>query len=454
MKIYLRKPTRSPAERRTADHREFFAYVLPAMASLLMFALYAFFDAFFLARGAGSDALAAYNICVPYVNMLFSVSLLLAAGASTVITVFLGAGEERRANEVFSGALLVQAGAAVFIAAASFVGAEDLARFLGATPRILPQAVTYLKALIPFAPFYMLSYHMEIMVKPHGRPLAAPCVVALGILISCSLDYLFIFHLGLKIRGAALAGGISQAVIFPVYLALFRPGPHGGRLRFVRPAISPALVRRFVSNGVPSGSTEMAAGIATLLFNRFLRLHAGNQGLLAYAVVASVNGVVCSLFLGLAQGVQPLFGYYYGRRDERSGRFLLRDAFAAAAALSAAAYAVVTVFTRPLVRVYLVAELEQIVAYAEQALRIYGSSFLLAGINVVTGCYYTALERPGQAWCITLGRGFLFLCVTIPLFSALFGAQGIWYAPLGSEGLALLFVAVFLWRDRQHRRVP
>ena len=58
-----------------------------------IFALYTMVDGMFVARGVSEVALSAVNIASPFVNFLFSVSILFAVGTSTVVAIFLGQGQ-------------------------------------------------------------------------------------------------------------------------------------------------------------------------------------------------------------------------------------------------------------------------------------------------------------------------------------------------------------------------
>ena len=102
--------------------RKFIRFVLPSMASMLVFNLYTMVDGIFIANYAGETALAAVNLAMPFINFMFAFSLLLSIGASTLISIHRGAGRTERANELFTMntavlsvlALLISAGCVFF----------------------------------------------------------------------------------------------------------------------------------------------------------------------------------------------------------------------------------------------------------------------------------------------------------------------------------------------------
>ena len=81
--------------------RKFLKFVLPSIASMWIFSLYSMVDGIFVSRGVGEHALAAVNLSLPYVNLIFAVGLLFAVGTSTLISIALGM-DRREEGEVLA----------------------------------------------------------------------------------------------------------------------------------------------------------------------------------------------------------------------------------------------------------------------------------------------------------------------------------------------------------------
>ena len=80
-------------------------------------------------------------------------------------------------------------------------------------------------------------------------------------------------------------------------------------------------------------------------------------------------------------------------------------------------------------------------------------SFLLCGFNIIIGGFFTAVEYPKSAMAISLGRGFLFVALSLLLLTALFGGNGIWWAATLAEGLCLLLTGTLFLHYRKIRRM-
>ena len=85
----------------------------------------------FVARGVSEVALSAVNIASPFVNFLFSVSILFAVGTSTIVAIFLGQGKHREANQANTQNLAVSGLIALMIMAAVWLCLDPLVMFLG-----------------------------------------------------------------------------------------------------------------------------------------------------------------------------------------------------------------------------------------------------------------------------------------------------------------------------------
>ena len=68
----------------------------------------------------------------------------------------------------------------------------------------------------------------------------------------------------------------------------------------------------------------------------------------------------------------------------------------------------------------------------------------MLGFNMLIAGFMTALERPTQAICISIGRGLIIQSLSLIALSLIFGADGIWYTPILSEGICLVMSILFL----------
>lgn len=423
--------------------RDFFKYILPAVASQWVFALYTMVDGMFVARGVSETALAAVNIASPFVTGMFALSLTFAVGTSTIVALLFGQKKIQEAREVFSQNMAVLTILSFLITAGVLMGLTGFGRFLGATEVTMPYVKEYISTIAPFAVCFILSYSFEILISTDGYPALATIIVSLGVVLNCILDYLFVivFHKG--VSGAAFATGISQAVVILFYLKHFLGKK--GSIKFCRHPFRPALVLRELRNGFPSGITELSAGIITFVFNQAIIRYLNEDAIVSYSIIAYVNAIVIMSMVGVAQGCQPLISYYYGKGEKEKCRRLLRYELCTVAAVSVFAVGSCYLLADKIVGIFISPELTGLRNYSAEVFRIFILSFLLAGYNVVAAGYFTAVEKSGTAVVISLGRGLVMLVASMVILTALFGGKGIWWAAAFSEALCLV-VSVWLMR--------
>lgn len=421
--------------------KAFWRFVWPSVVAQWIFALYTMVDGMFVARGVSEVALSAVNIASPFVNFMFSVSILFAVGTSTIVAIYLGQGKHKEANQAYTQNLVVSGGISLIMMAAVWLCLDPLVLFLGATESTVEYVRHYILSILPFAWFFISSYTFETLVKTDGFPRYAIIAVTMGALTNCVLDYLFVmvFHWG--VPGAGVATGISQMVPVFFYLKHFL-GPKA-TIRIARPDWSFGQFCRVVKIGLSSGLTELSAGFTVFMFNHAILRYIGEQGIVSYTIIAYVNTIVVMSMVGIAQGIQPLISFYYGRGDRPVCGKLLRYAVAASVGVAAGAFTVSMAGAGWLVDVFISENLESLRVYSTSVFRIFSISFLVVGFNIVGSGYFTAIERPRESLTISLGRGMIIIAASLAGCIALAGGEGIWWAPTVSE-LACLGITILL----------
>lgn len=429
---------------------DFFRFIIPSLIAQWVFALYTMIDGLFVARGVSELALSGVNIAMPFVTFLFSVALMFAVGSSTVIAILLGEREEQKAKEVFTQNLVTIILVSLLITAAVLWKSDEIATFLGATELTAKYVRTYITTIACFSIFFICSYSLEVLIKTDGYPMKATVIVTAGAVLNCILDYVFVFILHKGVWGAAFATGMSQLIVVILYLTHFcSKKTHMKPVRFT---FSLSLAWRTVKIGLSSGITEFSAGIVIFLFNHAILTYLNEEFIVSYTIVTYVSTIIVMSMAGIAQGIQPLVSYYYGRRMPRKYHLLLKYALCFGLVFSIAAFIISGIIAEPLVNLFISPKLSDLRSASVGVFRTVSYSFLLCGVNIIVGGFFTAIEYPKSAMAISLGRGFLFVAFSLRLLTALFKGNGIWWAAVLAEGLCLtLTLALFLYYGRQAR---
>ena len=80
--------------------------------------------------------------------------------------------------------------------------------------------------------------------------------------------------------------------------------------------------------------------------------------------------------------------------------------------------------------------------------RIYAIAFLVIGVNVWGSAFFTALNNGVVSAAISFLRTLIFQVTAILLLPAVFGIDGVWFAVVAAEMLALLVTTTFLIKNK------
>ncbi|MCE5236176.1 MAG: hypothetical protein LLF87_09045 [Eubacteriales bacterium] len=424
---------------------EFLSYALLTAGAMLTFSVYTMVSGVIVSHGAGEAALAALNLSMPLVNMMFAVSVLMSVGAATVIGVHRGAGELQLAKRAFTEDIFAVLGASLLVVLITALFPCGIARFLGGTELTLGRVEEYVRVTGAFAPAYMLSYNLEVMSRADGRPHMALAGVSTCGAVTVGLGWLFVMRMGLGMRGAALAAGLGQTASILVYLTHFLSRRAKLRLAFARPV--KGLFRRALPLGLSDFSNEVVLALTTFLYNRALLMAVGVRGVVSYAVVSFVNTLAVMLFAGVAQANQPLVSRSRGAKDHKGMFAFYGYGVVTALALGLLLYGACLAFAPGIARL-VIEPGSSALPYTAAALRMFAAVFPLAGLNIVTSGFLAATEAPRYAAAISLGRGASF-ALALFVLAALAPGDALWYAALIAEGLCAAASAAFFLRRRK-----
>ena len=423
--------------------KNFFHYVLPSLGAMVLFSSYTVIDGIFVAKGVSDLALAAVNLSLPFLNILSGLSVLLTMGTSTLCAFALGAGDHKRAEEVFSRTMAVLLVLSVVITALVCVFTKPLAYLLGARELTMGYASQYLHIVCLFSVCFLLSYCLEVMVKVDGRPVLAVIGVAVSAVVHVGLDYIFIFRFGWEVRGSALATGLAQLGSLLFFLGYFLSGK--SNLRFRRFPLHLGYLKRILPLGVADCSIEFMLGFLTLVYNHVILRTMGEAALPIYAVIAYLSLIVSMVMQGIAQGMMPLVSLAVGHGNSGAVRSFFRKCLVTVAAAAVLVELICQLAPGAVVSLLLEGD-NTLFPEAVSALRQYAPSYLFAGFSIALAGYFAALGWGGASVVQSVGRGFVLLPAALLAVMALTGGAGIWWAALLGEALSL---ALGLWLLRR-----
>lgn len=421
-------------------------YILPALGGLFVTYLYNVVDGIFVGQGVGSAALGAVNIAVPFITTAVALTAMFPMGGATVVAIRMGRGDRDGANHAFMTAFsltLLMAAALMLVGMAFSRQIVDLsgAKHLSAEMREL--SAQYLFYYSAFSIPMLMGTCLSVFVRNDGSPVLSFIGMCTGAAVNIFLDWLFIFPLQMGIIGAAVASGLGQVLTVLILLTHFLRKK--GSLRFRRFALSGKLAAKVCKRGVPEAVTQLTTPVTALCCNLMLARLVGDIGVSTFSVLSFIYSLANAILAGVAQGLQPLWGLCYGRKDTGGMTWYFRSGLIINTVLSVLIYGALYFFAVPVIRIF--NREPALVEAASAALPLFALSFIPMALNLICTAYFFSTKRTGTANAIAVSRGIAVKALMIFALPILFGTEAIWIAPFVTEVVTLAAAIVLSRRS-------
>lgn len=418
--------------------KEFFKYAIPSALAMFISSLYTVIDGIFVGQGVGDSALAAVNIVLPFTVMLFGLASMFAIGGGALVSKNIGANNVEKAVNIFRQVFKVLLIFSLIISIVCVVFTSQIVTVLGATEVLKPLAVDYLRFYAIFCIPNLIGIVLNSFVRNDGRPKLAMVSTISGAITNIILDYIFIFNLGMGIKGAAIATGLGQIITVSILIPHFIMKK--GFLSFGNVKVSFKTVKEFCTIGFPSFFAQGSYSIIVLLHNIALVKYVGEVGISAYSILNYLTTNIYMVLYGITLGVQPLVSYNYGKKDGEKmlGFFKITSI----SNILITAFFVVISFVFGPVLISIFTSDGQIVELAYNALKIACLSYFAVGLNLNNLVYYQAIEIPKYSNLSCILRSVVYLPICLFVLGRFFGVNGIWVSAIISETLTFITIKI------------
>jgi putative MATE family efflux protein len=427
------------------------AMAAPSIVSMLVTGIYNLADTFFIGQ-INTQSVAALGIVFSYMVLVQSVAIFFGQGSGNYISRALGRREIGDAEKMLAVGLFSSVLTGVILATLSFVFMRPILLLLGSTDTILPYATDYFSFILLGAPFIMGTFTLNNQMRHQGNAMLSMIGIVSGAVINIALDPIFIFVLGLGIRGAGMATAISQIIGFGIILSMTgRLGTLPLRLSFFKPTL-----RRYhdiAAGGLPSLARQGLMSVSAICLNQ-LASNYGDSAIAAFSVVNRITMLACAAMIGYGQGFQPVCGFNYG-----AGYYdRVRKAFWHSCSVSTVYCTVLALlgwfFASPLVALFRADDAE-VISIGSEVLRYQCYSFPLVGFITLANMYLQNIRRTIPAIIMASARQGIFFLPALFFGHALWGFLGIEISQaLADAGSFLFAVPMVLITLRNMDRRP
>jgi len=380
---------------------------VPLTVAQAVHVLYNVVDRIYLGHlpGASSLALSGVGLIFPIVALVTAFCNLFATGGTPLFSIARGAGNRERAERLLNVTFAMLVLSALLLTAAGYLWRRPILYLFGASDDTYAYADAYLTIYLAGTLFAMISTGMNGFINAQGFPRVGMLTIVLGAVLNVILDPIFIFGLGMGVRGAAIATVFSQFVSCLWVLRFLA----GDRLpfRLKRELIRPdwPLVREITTLGLSGFIMAGTNCLVQVACNATLRLHGGLMGDLYIGVMTVINSVreIFSLpVTGLTNGAQPVISFNYGAGEYRRVRSGIAFTTVAGAIFTTVCWGLVLAFPRTILSLF--SSDPQLVEAGVRAMQIYFYGFLFMSFQFAGQSTFVALGKAKHAIFFSLLR--------------------------------------------------
>lgn len=403
----------------------FMKYALPGVAGLLFLGIQSVIDGIVLGRFVGANALASVNLVLPCYSLISAFAIVMGIGGQTLVSISLGRGDKQEANNALRSVFVFLLGMSVVVSLVIFLSAGKIASFLGANEVLLPDAVHYIRALVPFFPLLCAMFFGDYIIKAMGHPLYATSVMGMTVVLNIVLDLVFVAVLGWGVMGAGLATGIAftMGACFNVPRLFSRHEV----VAVQRGRYDQRLVWNAFYNGSSEGMSELSVAITVFLFNITMMRYLGESGVAAFTAINYILFIGTTVFLGISDGIIPIIGYNYGAGQQERIKSILKLAARTNSLIGIGLFLLLLLFGEQVIGLFFKDHGSEAFEIASRGVSIYCFAFLLCGLNILASSYFTAIGNAKISIIISALRGLVFVGIGILVLPAVFGIDAIWY---------------------------
>ncbi len=427
---------------------------VPAIASMLIMAVYNLVDTLFIGMLNDDHALAAVAVAFPIMTLMSAVGQILGAGSASTISRAFGAKKDDHASKTATTIIYTSLIAGIVFMLVGVVLMEPIFRLFGTTEAVMVKAVEYGIWMYVGAIFSIPNQSFNNIARAEAKAMLSMRALMLGAVSNIILDPIFMFDLGgfglnLGIEGASMATTLAQAIGFVYIASYFFRGKTRVEVKRKNFTFSKTIYSEVLRSGAPSGVVLMLSSLAMSVTNLTAvsvapTVVVAENVQSAYGIVLKITSMVQQGLMGYFLGYQPIASYSYGAKNKE--RF-----FASYAWVRKVMFCVtipLTIFlelTAPLL-MSAFTDNPEIIEIGAKFLRLNSMFFIFIGITGLLTITFQAIGHGAKGAIIAVSRQGLLYIPMILIFGNVFGIDAIFYAQPLADAVTFI-IGLLLYRS-------
>ena len=403
----------------------------------------------FISRFLGTEALAAFSLCMPLMMFMNCIMSLL-GGCANHCSTRMGEGRTEEARGDFTTMAIVCVVFGICSATLVTVFMDPLLHFLGATdPKILEYCRIYAGVEVWFFPIQLVSMLFNRFYVPAGKPKFNMVATLTTACCNIFFDWLFVVKIGIGMIGVCIADLVGLVAV-TIFGFIFYSGKTC-EIGFGKPSKNVFwLIGRVFKLGFPQMVTTLSLSVNHLITNKVL-LSVGNElAVSANTIVNNIQFMMMASFFGLYSATTPRASYAYGARDGKKLGRVIKQAIALTAILSAVIISIYLIGHGPIAELYFASDADpELRRHVNNGLMVAPLAFIFFGFVVLAEHTFAAIHNSKASTIVTVCENLIFSNLSILTMPYLIGDMwGVWLAFPAYEFVTFLVAAFLTWKHR------
>ena len=405
-------------------------FCLPLFGSIIFQQLYNIADSFVAGKFISDNALAAvgnsYEITLIFIAFAFGCNI----ACSVLAALFFGAKQYKDLKTAVYTALI---SSCVICAALMLVGTlccDSLLRLIKTPEEVFADSKLYLDIYIYGLPFVFLYNVATGIFSALGDSKTPFIFLACSSTSNIAVDILFVTAFNMGVAGVAwatfLCQGISCVLALVVVFRRFAKIPTEGKVKI----FSWNHFGRFAVIAIPSILQQSFISVGNIVIQGVINSF-GSGVMAGYSASVKLNNLVITSLTTLGNGISNFTAQNIGAGKPERVKQGIREAALLSLSFCAVVSALVFLFARPLLTLFIDPGEREILAVGVHYLRVEGVFYVGIGLLFLLYAIYRGLERAGMSVVLTV----ISLGLRVALayaFAPHFGVTAIWLAiPIG-----------------------
>lgn len=421
---------------------------LPTVAAQIINMLYNIVDRIYIGHipENGALALTGVGVCMPIIMIISAFAALVGNGGAPRASIFMGKGDKTSAEKTLGNCFSMQIIISVILTVILLLENRNILLAFGASENTIDFGVSYMNIYAFGTIFVQLTLGMNAFISAQGFAKTSMLSVLIGAVSNIILDPIFIFGLGLGVRGAAFATIISQALSC-IWVLHFLSGKKTYlRLQKSNFALQANIILPSLALGLSMFIMQASESVISVCFNSSLLKYGGDIAVGAMTILTSVMQFALLPLQGLGQGSQPIISYNYGAKNADRVKKTYKILVIISVCYSSLMWLLVMLFPNAFASIFTTDA--SLIEFTGTALRIYLACIFMFGIQIACQMTFTSIGNAKASIIVAVMRKFILLLPLIFIMPHIFTSNptmAVYMAEPITDFLAVSFTCVLFF---------